>query len=216
MEAKPRRKLIAAHLFGACRALTDTAVAEYERSRRPRSRHLDVNSPIGVPVLAVAAAAAFMDEIGAGLIGGATDEQRDVYERMRRSPISVSYRDLPRHWWNAAPNAGVIENLAVLNAVRNELAHPDRGPDPRTLTALAERRLLIDGTWSQFPDALLTSTFAIWCYDVAADAARSLLVASGWAENEDIAWFLASVVMPYGAKVIPGRRVIGAVAATGK
>lgn len=171
---------------------------------------------LATPILAVSAITALVLE-WADLRFGVDSSEKAAATRAAAQGFLALY-GVPKVWrWTNSAAESIADNLALLVAVRNELVHGARKPDPDLLAAASQRfQLAMDPRDEAFPYpwSLLSASGARWYYDAASDAARSFLSREPDARWHPEARTWAAAFPPFGegTEISP---IKAAVAATG-
>jgi predicted Rossmann fold nucleotide-binding protein DprA/Smf involved in DNA uptake len=171
---------------------------------------------LATPILAVSAITALVLEWADIRFGAESAEKAAATRAAGQGFLALYGAPKVWRWTNSAPES-VADNLAILIAVRNELVHGARKPDPDLLAAASQRFELatnVGGEAFPYPWSLLSPSAARWYYDAASDAARSFLSAEPdprW-QPEARTWAAAFPPFGEGTEVSP---IKPPVAATG-
>jgi hypothetical protein len=209
------------YLFEACRSLCAESERETKAFISKRSATQRSAGALSTPIVAVAGVAAFLDQYGAAFIMLNPEAQATLRRSQQPGGPSLPrlYAECHKSWFGSDVDSGLLSNLRLLYDVRTVLTHPHRRPTSSMLRSLSDRALLLGpANWpshsqrDEFPVDLMWDEFAIWCFDVAADAARTMV--RQWDDTEAGRWF-AQPFRPYRGTYVLKHPIKGSVARTG-
>jgi hypothetical protein len=214
-------KFTVPYVFDACRRMCEASERETVAFMRKRVATERSTMAIAVPVVAVAAVAAFLDDYGRVFTMVDDDARHALRQAQRPGGPSLPrlYARFHDEWFGSPADTAVLDNLLLLYDVRTVLTHPHRRLNATAMASLRDRALLLGtANWPRnserqaFPHDLMWDEFAVWCFDAAADAARDMI--RRWDDTDTGRW-LARPFRPYRGTYVPGNPIHGPVARTG-